>query len=56
MDWLERNPVPDVVDIQFLTNEVLRLGKVLVRRARERKEQQSLLPGDGPATSFGGSV
>jgi hypothetical protein len=43
------------VGIQFLTNEVLRLGEVLVRRAREREEQQSLLPGDGPATSFGGS-
>jgi hypothetical protein len=56
MDWLEQNPVRDAVDSQILTDKVLRLGKVLVRRARERKEQQSLLPGDGPATSFGGSV
>jgi hypothetical protein len=56
MDLLEQNPVRDKVDIQFLTNEVLRLGVVLVRRARERKRHQSLLPGDGPAASFCGSV
>jgi hypothetical protein len=44
------------VDIQFLTNEVLRLGRVLARRAQERKGQQSLIPGDSPTTTFGGSV
>jgi hypothetical protein len=58
MDWLERNPVRDKVDVQFLTNEVLRFGAVLVRRTQEHEEQLSLLPGDGPGNtmSVGGSV
>jgi hypothetical protein len=30
MEWLERNPIRNVSDVDFLTNEVLRLQDLLV--------------------------
>lgn len=38
LDWLERIPVRDNADIEFLTREVLRLQDVLARRAQEQQD------------------
>jgi hypothetical protein len=38
MEWLERNPVRDAVDIEFLKGKVLRLEDVLRRSTQERSE------------------
>ena len=35
LEWLEQNPVHDNSDIQFLTNEVLRLQEVLMRAQQQ---------------------
>ncbi len=36
LEWLNHNPIRDAVDIEFLTNEVLRLRDLLVRAQRQR--------------------
>ena len=46
LDWLERNPVRDNADIEFLTNEVLRLQDVLARRAQEEQDFSPTSVGD----------
>ena len=38
MEWLERNTIRDVTDIDFLTNKKLRLQDLLIRRAQEQEE------------------
>ncbi len=35
LDWLNHNPIQDVVDIEFLTNEVLRLRDFLIRAQQQ---------------------
>jgi hypothetical protein len=54
LEWLDRNPVRDEVDIEFLRNEVVRLRDVLERR---RNEQDSMPVGVGGNSngSVGGS-
>ena len=42
MEWLQQNPVRDRGDIEFLTNEVLRLEEVLIRKVREQQAIQSV--------------
>ena len=37
IEWLEQNPICDHADIQFLTNEVMRLEDILNRKAREHQ-------------------
>ena len=46
LDWLECNPVCDNADIEFLTNEVLRLQDVLARRAQEEQDFSPTSVGD----------
>ena len=40
MEWLARHPFTTDADVEFLTNEVLRLRDVLLSRALEQEEQQ----------------
>ena len=62
MEWLQRNPIRDggdiefLSDIEFLRKEVLRLEDVLTQKAREQQEMQSALVvgGGGNAGSAGG--
>ena len=54
MEWLQQNPVCDIADIEFLTNEVLRLQELWIRRAQEQEEQDHRLV-VGNARSDGGS-
>jgi hypothetical protein len=41
MEWLQQNPIRDHADIEFLTNEVLRVEDVLIRKAREQQEMNA---------------
>ena len=36
LEWLNHNPIRDVVDIEVLTNEVLRLRDLLIRAQRQQ--------------------
>jgi hypothetical protein len=36
LEWLEHNPIRNVADIEFLTNEVLRLRDLLIRAQRQQ--------------------
>jgi hypothetical protein len=36
LEWLNHNPIRDVVDIKFLTNEVLRLRDLLIRAQQQQ--------------------
>jgi hypothetical protein len=56
MEWLQRNPIRDRGNIEFLRNKVFRLEDVLTRKAREQQEMQSALVvgGGGIAGSAGG--
>ncbi len=56
MEWLERNPIRDGGDIEFLRNKVFCLEDSLTRKAREQQEMQSALVvgGGGNAGSAGG--
>lgn len=36
MEWLEHNPIRETADIEFLTNEVMRLRELLVRAQRQQ--------------------
>jgi hypothetical protein len=57
MEWLQQNPVRDRGNIEFLTNEVLRLEEVLTRKVREQQELQSVVGAGGQnstSTSAGG--
>ena len=56
MEWLERNPFTTDADVEFLTNEVLRLRDVLLRRAREQEEQQQANTGRGGRGHWRGCV
>jgi hypothetical protein len=47
MEWLQENPIRHKADIEFLTNEVLRVEEVLLRKAREEQEMQSAFSGGG---------
>ena len=47
LDWLERNPVCDNADIEFLTSKVLRLQNVLTRRVQEQQEFGTSSGGEG---------
>ena len=47
MEWLQENPIRHEADIEFLTNEVLRVEEVLIWKAREEQEMQSAFGGDG---------
>jgi hypothetical protein len=51
LEWLERNPVCNSADIEFLTNEVSRLQDMLMRA-----QQQQELGGNSTGTRSGGSV
>jgi hypothetical protein len=56
MEWLERNPFTTDADVEFLTNEVLRLRNVLLRKAREQDEQQQASAGRGGRGHWRGCV
>lgn len=53
MEWLQQNPICDHADIEFLTNEVLRVEDVLIRKAREQQETNA---GGGGRGHWRGSV
>jgi hypothetical protein len=36
LEWLERNPIHDVADIAFLTNDVFRLRDLLIRAQQQQ--------------------
>lgn len=36
MEWLEHNPIREAADIEFLTNEVMRLRELLIRAQRQQ--------------------
>jgi hypothetical protein len=55
LEWLERNPIRDVADIDFLTNKVLRLQDLLIRRAQEQEEHRHRLVGGNTSRGSGGS-
>ena len=40
MEWLERNPVRDGADIEFLKTEVVRLENVLIRSTQDHSEMR----------------
>ena len=44
MEWLQQNPVHEEGDIRFLTNEVLRLEDVLMRKANEQQQETQSPP------------
>jgi hypothetical protein len=53
LEWLERNPIHDVADIAFLTNEVFRLRDLLI------KQQQGVAnstTGSGGGGNWQGSI
>ena len=54
MEWLERNPVRDAVDIEFLKGEVLRLEDVLKRISQGHSEVHLPVELHGCGTSGGG--
>jgi hypothetical protein len=56
MEWLQENPICHEGDIEFLTNEVLRVEGVLIRKAREQLEMQSAFGGGGGRGHWRGSV
>jgi hypothetical protein len=41
MEWLQKNPIRDHADIEFLTNEMLRVEDVLIRKARGQQEMNA---------------
>ena len=51
-EWLERNPVREVADIEFLRNEVARLHGILVR-AQEQARMEALNNSHGRAAGGG---
>jgi hypothetical protein len=55
MEWLEQNPIRNVSDVDFLTNEVLRLQDLLVRRAQEQEEHNYRLVSGNTSRSGGSS-
>ena len=59
LEWLNRNPLRNEVDIEFVTNEVVRLRSVVERR-RNEQEQQGLLGvevnGNGRGSNWRGCV
>jgi hypothetical protein len=38
MEWLQQNPLCNHADIEFLTNEVLQVEDVLIRKASEQQQ------------------
>jgi hypothetical protein len=58
LEWLERNPVSDSADIEFLTNEVARLQGVLIRTQQQQRELGGNTPrsGGGGGRNWRGSV
>lgn len=53
LEWLERNPIQNAADIEFLTNEVLRLRDLLIRA---RQQQEGTASGGGGGRNWRGSV
>jgi hypothetical protein len=41
MAWLHQNSIRNHADIEFLTNEVLRVEDVLIKKAREQQEMSA---------------
>jgi hypothetical protein len=55
LEWLDRNPVRDEVDIEFLRNEVVRLRNVL-ERTRRNEQDVSFGVGGNSNGSVGGTA
>ncbi|KAI2510573.1 hypothetical protein MHU86_3841 [Fragilaria crotonensis] len=58
IEWLERNPIHNVADIEFLTNEVFRLRDLLIR-AQQQQGSNSITgstAGGGGGGNWRGSV
>ena len=56
MEWLERNPVSTDANVEFLTNEVLRLRDHLLRKAQEEQDQRQAIVGRGGSGHWRGCV
>ncbi len=55
LEWLERNPIHDVADIAFLTNEVFRLRDLLIR-AQQQQGVANSTTGSGGGGNWRGSI
>ena len=47
LEWLEHNPIRNVADVEFLTNEVLRLRDLLVRAQQQLGHESGTAGSDG---------
>jgi len=57
LEWLEQNPVRELPDIEFLTNEVTRLQEVLRRAAQQQRQHEGENSGrSGGGRNWRGSV
>ncbi|KAI2508206.1 hypothetical protein MHU86_6257 [Fragilaria crotonensis] len=57
MEWLERNPIQNVTDKEFLTNEVFRLRDLLIRAQQHQQEHEnSGVLGGGGGRNWRGNV